>query len=138
MSDPERCTPIEHELAVPDGSLGAFGEELAARHLVEEDGLVVVARNWRVRHDDLVGELDLVARGPDGTLVVVEVKTRRDAGRFGGAIEAAGAVKQRRVRRLTHAFVLDCGWRPAAVRIDLVAIDVDGRRARLAHVVDAW
>lgn len=118
--------------------LGRLGEDLAARHLVEGDGLEVLARNWRVRRDDLVGELDLVARARDGTLVVVEVKTRRDAGRFGGAVEAAGAVKRRRVRRLAHAFVVDGGWRPAAVRVDLVAIDVVGRRARLEHVVDAW
>jgi putative endonuclease len=119
-------------------ALGRLGEELAAHHLVTDDGLEVVARNWRVRLDDLVGELDLVARALDGTLVVVEVKTRRDAARFGGAIDAAGVLKQRRIRRLASAFVLDCGWRPPAVRCDLIAIDVVGRRARLEHVVDAW
>ncbi|MEY3019145.1 MAG: hypothetical protein RLZZ272_129 [Actinomycetota bacterium] len=123
-------------LAAP--SLGRLGEDLAAAHLTEVDGLEVVARNWRVRCEDLVGELDLVARDGDGTLVVVEVKTRRGAGRFGGALAAAGARKGRRVRRLAGAFVSEGGWRAAAVRLDLVAIDVVGHRARLEHVMDAW
>lgn len=48
---------------------GALGEELVARALVRE-GHRVVAR----RLQTTVAELDLVARAPDGALVVVEVK----------------------------------------------------------------
>ena len=68
--------------------LGDLGESLAAAHL-EEDGLEVVARNWRLRAGELRGELDLVAVDRAGGLVVVcEVKTRRDAHRFDGALVA--------------------------------------------------
>ena len=52
-------------------ALGRHGEELAARHLIEQ-GLVVLDRNWRCD----VGEVDIVARDGDA-LVVCEVKTRR-------------------------------------------------------------
>jgi len=51
-------------------ALGAYGERLAARHLVEQ-GLVVLDRNWRCP----TGEIDLVLRDGD-VLVVCEVKTR--------------------------------------------------------------
>ena len=41
-------------------SLGAYGEAVAARHLVDQ-GMVVLDRNWRCD----VGEIDLVLRdGP--------------------------------------------------------------------------
>ena len=53
-------------------ALGAYGEQVAARHLTEA-GLTVLERNWRCP----LGEIDLVLR--DGaTLVVCEVKTRVD------------------------------------------------------------
>ena len=52
-------------------ALGAYGESLAARHLVEVQGMVLLDRNWRCD----AGEIDLVLRdGP--VLVVCEVKTR--------------------------------------------------------------
>ena len=51
-------------------ALGAYGEGLAARHLVGQ-GMVLLDRNWRCE----AGEIDLVLRdGP--VLVVCEVKTR--------------------------------------------------------------
>lgn len=54
--------------------LGAKGERLAARWL-KRHGYEVLERNIRLGRD----EADLVARAPDGrTLVIVEVKTRRD------------------------------------------------------------
>ncbi len=52
-------------------ALGRYGEDVAARHLVD-DGLVLLARNWRCAE----GEIDIVARDGD-VLVVCEVKTRR-------------------------------------------------------------
>lgn len=98
-------------------ALGRWGEDLAAAHLLEL-GMEVLARNWRCD----VGELDLVAREVDGTVVFVEVKTRSGTG-FGSPAEAVGAVKARRLRTLA------CRWlrehRPAGateLRFDVVAI----------------
>jgi len=45
-------------------ALGAFGEDVAARHL-REQGMVVLDRNWRCAE----GEIDLVLR--DGPVLVV-------------------------------------------------------------------
>jgi len=52
-------------------ALGRWGEDVAAQHLAAS-GAQVLARNWRCRE----GEIDLVVRDPDGTLVFCEVKTR--------------------------------------------------------------
>lgn len=79
-------------------ALGRYGEELAAQFLVAA-GMVVLARNWRCAQ----GELDLVVRDVDGTVVFVEVKTRAGTG-FGEPAEAVGRVKARRLR------VLACRW----------------------------
>jgi putative endonuclease len=128
-------------LDVPDdvarASLGALGEDLAARHLVTDDGLEVIARNWRLRAGELRGELDLVAvdRGA-GCVVVCEVKTRRDAQRFGGALAAVSPRKQGKVRALTGAFLRQADLRVGRVRIDVIAVDL-GRRPVLHHVLNA-
>lgn len=74
--------------------LGRWGEELAVQHLVAT-GARVLARNWRCR----LGELDVVALEPDGTLVFCEVKTRRGTG-YGEPAEAVGPRKARRLREL--------------------------------------
>ena len=52
-------------------ALGRYGEDLAEQQLLAA-GLVVLDRNWRCP----TGELDLVARDRDGTLVFVETSVR--------------------------------------------------------------
>jgi len=97
--------------------LGRYGEDLAAEHLVAA-GAVLLARNWRCRE----GELDIVAREPDGTLVFCEVKTRSGTG-FGEPAEAVGPVKARRIRALACRWLADN--RPpgaAELRFDVIAI----------------
>lgn len=95
--------------------LGAWGEQLAARHLIGE-GMVVLERNWRGR----AGELDLVLR--DGqTLVVCEVKTRSSTG-WGTPLEAVGRRKAETLRRLAAQWMAARGVRAPEVRIDLVGV----------------
>ena len=53
-------------------NMGYWGEQQAASYL-EANGYGIMARNWRLGHRDL----DIVAH-KDGTVVFVEVKTRRD------------------------------------------------------------
>lgn len=119
------------------GRLGPFGEQLAAAHLVEEDGLELLARNWRLAAGELRGELDLVAIDQSaGELVVVEVKTRRDAERFGGALAAISPRKAAKVRALTGAFLDQAHLHTRRVRVDVVAIDL-GRAPVLHHLLGA-
>lgn len=129
---------LDRRLRPPHGcSLGAFGEELAARHLRDGDGLRLLARNWRLSAGELRGELDLLALDEDaGALVVVEVKTRRDAERFGGALHAVSHRKAAKVRMLTAAFLREAGMAVGQVRLDVVAIDL-GSRPVLHHLLGA-
>lgn len=96
-------------------ALGAYGEELAARHLSER-GLVVLDRNWRCPQ----GEIDLVLRDGD-TLVVCEVKTRSGVG-YGTPHEAVTPAKLQRLRVLGARWLADHGLTVREVRIDLVAV----------------
>jgi putative endonuclease len=81
-------------------ALGRYGEDIAARHLVEA-GLIVLARNWRCRE----GEVDIVATEGD-VLVMCEVKTRRGVG-FGTPLDAVTPIKAARLRRLAVRWLSD-------------------------------
>lgn len=99
-------------------AMGAYGERLAARYLVEA-GMQILDRNWRCSQ----GEIDIVALD-DTCLVIVEVKTRRNVA-FGSPVEAVSAVKAVRLRRLAgcwltdHRSLVDA---VADVRIDVIGI----------------
>lgn len=95
--------------------LGAYGESLAARHLVAQ-GMVVLDRNWRCEQ----GEIDLVLRDGD-VLVICEVKTRSSVA-FGTPLEAVTEVKAARLRRLAACWLRDHLVRPPDVRFDLVGV----------------
>ena len=98
-------------------ALGRYGEQLAAEHLTAL-GMTVLARNWRCPQ----GELDLVLRDTDGTLVFCEVKTRSGTG-FGEPSEAVGPRKARTLRALACRWLVD--HRPpgaAELRFDVVSI----------------
>ncbi|MDZ5623145.1 YraN family protein [Nocardioides sp. HM23] len=96
-------------------ALGRYGEDVAARHLVDQ-GLVLLERNWRCDE----GEIDLVLRdGP--TLVVCEVKTRTSH-EAGTPHEAITDAKLARLKRLGERWATDRGVRPDGTRVDLVAV----------------
>ena len=111
-------------------AVGAYGERLAEQHL-RDQGLVVLARNWRCAE----GEVDLILR--DGEDVVFcEVKTRR-GDRFGTPAEAIGPAKVRRLRRLAARWLADAGVRPREVRFDVVAVLPQPRGATVVEHVRA-
>lgn len=97
--------------------LGRRGEDFAAG-LYEDQGMRVIARN--VRYD--CGELDLVARAPDGTYVFVEVKTR--SSRRAGGAESVTARKVMRMRRAAARWLADKPYGPT--RFDVVELIVEG------------
>ncbi len=123
--------------SAPHLRTGVLGEDLACRHLVEDDGLTIVARNWRLASGELRGELDVVAADEaTGCVVVCEVKARRDAERFGGAVAAVSPRKRAQVRSLTAAYLRETRLPHRQVRLDVVAVDL-GRVATLTHLVAA-
>jgi putative endonuclease len=107
--------------------LGRRGEDLAAEFL-EQQGLVVLSRNWRCR----LGELDVVATDAD-RLVVCEVKTRSGT-RFGEPAEAVTRKKAVRIRRVTQAWLAAHQVRWCEVRFDVVAVVAEpGRPVTVQH-----
>lgn len=108
-------TTADQRAAHRRSELGAYGETLAARHLVDQ-GMVLLDRNWRCDQ----GEIDLVLR--DGrVLVICEVKTRSSIA-FGTPLEAVTSKKASRLRRLAARWLNAHAIRPDDVRIDLVGV----------------
>jgi len=112
--------------------LGRRGEKLAARYL-RRRGYKIIDRNVHLNG----GELDLVAV-EDGTLVVVEVKTRR----FRGERSPASAVtlaKQARICKAASQFIRDHRLKKSTVRFDIIAITwPDNERPQVEHQRDAF
>jgi putative endonuclease len=95
---------------------GDAAEDAALRHL-QAAGLRLVQRNYRTPGRG-GGEIDLIVRSPDGTLVFVEVK-RRATTRFGGAAASVSAVKQRRIVFAARHFLMRLPT-PPPCRFDVV------------------
>ena len=111
-----------------NSALGAYGERVAARHLVD-DGLVVLDRNWRCD----AGEIDLVLRDGD-VLVFCEVKTRSGTA-YGHPLEAVDGVKTERLVRLGDRWMEEHDVACADVRFDVVAVLRSARgAAEVEHV----
>jgi putative endonuclease len=96
-------------------ALGRYGEDLAARHLIQS-GFIVLERNWRCDQ----GEIDIVAREGD-VLVVCEVKTRSSL-RHGSPFEAVTERKLHRLERLGMRWMKERGVRPRSMRVDVVSV----------------
>ncbi|OYT98665.1 MAG: YraN family protein [Burkholderiales bacterium PBB1] len=111
-------------LVVTTKAVGDVGEARALAHLLAH-GLVLVQRNYRVAAGPRArgGEIDLVMRDRDGTLVFVEVKTRKNAG-FGGAAATVSLTKQRSLVLAARCFLRSYAT-PPACRFDVVAIEGD-------------
>ncbi len=98
--------------------IGRWGETTAAEYL-SKHGYAILSRNARTRY----GEIDLLARAPDGVLVFVEVKTRTNRS-FGYPEEAVDSRKLGHLISSAEAYLqehpeLDApGW-----RIDVIAIE---------------
>jgi putative endonuclease len=111
-------------------SVGAMFEARALEFL-RRQRLRLIARNIVCRG----GEIDLVMREPDDTLVFVEVRARRSDA-YGGAAASVGWRKQQRLVRAAQYYlrsVAPAGNLPAC-RFDVVAFE----RGRLAWLRDAF
>jgi putative endonuclease len=103
-------------------SAGEAAETLALA-LLQRAGLRLVERNYRVARGPhaRAGEVDLIMRDRDGTLVFVEVRSRATAA-HGGAAATVGAAKQRRIVYAAQHYLLR--WpSPPPCRFDVVAVD---------------
>ena len=101
----------------PKDALGRAGEKFAA-DFYRARGSQVIAANVHFR----VGEIDLVVREPDGTIVFVEVKTR--ASREYGVAES---VTKRKLQRLRKAAAQWLDGKPISeIRFDVLGLVKSG------------
>lgn len=106
---------------------GDRAEGLALLHL-QRHGLRLLRRNFRTPGRG-GGEIDLIMREPDGTVVFVEVRQRASA-RAGGAAASVTGIKQRRIVFAARHFLLQMRSEPPC-RFDVVVVqgemDADDR-----------
>lgn len=114
----------------PKQTLGQLGENIATKYL-KSCGYKVIERNvanpW--------GEIDIIARSPNKTLVFVEVKTVSGPA---PAITPEDQMTQQKIKRLRRAAQIyaaaqehrvgEAGW-----RIDFVAVVVENKKALVKH-----
>lgn len=114
--------------------LGLEGERLAAEFL-EREGYQILERNWRCTF----GEMDIIARDPDGTVVMVEVKTRR-VYRFADAMPEVAVNFEKRARYCTLAslYLMD-HEDVSAIRFDVIGVSaMDFEPVHIKHLCGAF
>lgn len=106
------------------GRVGAIAEDRALTYL-QQHGLTLLERNYRVARGPSAraGEVDLILRERDGTLVFVEVRARGNRA-HGGAAATVTFPKQRRIVFAAQHYLLRFAA-PPACRFDVIALDGD-------------
>ena len=109
--------------------LGKWGEDMAAAYLLEK-GYSILERDWKSGHHDL----DIIAQ-EGNTLVVVEVKTRRNR-LFGDPEEAIDYKKRRSLLSAINHYVKPhppC----RSVRFDVISVvGMIGTTPEIDHIKD--
>lgn len=104
---------------------------MRAGEFLEQEGLVVLARNFRCRG----GEIDLVLRDGD-TVVIAEIRYRADNA-FGTPAETVDGRKQLRLIACARRFLQSYpALAQAPLRFDVVALA--GRDRRIEWIRDAF
>lgn len=112
-------------------STGKFGERSGETYL-KKQGYRILARNLK----SPFGEIDLVANDR-GTLVFVEVKTRKDAG-FGFPEEAVTREKRNRLIRLASWYLMQHPKLQSPVRFDVLAVEVGDEKPEFRLIQNAF
>ncbi len=99
--------------------IGDSAEDRALAHL-QAAGLRLLSRNYRTPGRG-GGEIDLVMKAQDGTLVFVEVRQRAGHS-HGGAAGSVGAVKQRRIVFAARHYLMRLTQEPPC-RFDVVLVE---------------
>ena len=113
---------------------GKQAEDTALAYL-QARGLKLVERNYRTPGRG-GGEIDLILRDRDGSLVFVEVRSR-NTDRFGGAGGSIGRGKQQRIVLAARHYLMR--WAaPPACRFDVVLVQVSGGPASVEWLQAAF
>lgn len=102
--------------------VGDAAETAALEYLLDQ-GLRLIVRNYRTPGRG-GGEIDLIMRATDGTLVFIEVR-KRASGTHGGAAASVGFAKQRRIIFAARFYLMGLATLPPC-RFDVVAVEPTG------------
>jgi putative endonuclease len=114
-------------------TIGRTAEDIAAEFL-QQQGLEVLARNYRRRN----GELDVIARAGD-VLAIVEVRTR-SSDSFGGAAASIDGWKRHKIIRTTTQLLQQRrDLAKLRVRFDVIVVrDVGGAHPQVEWIQHAF
>jgi putative endonuclease len=112
-------------------TIGARGEEIAAGFL-EKQNFRIIQRNFRCR----CGEVDIIARD-GGTLVFVEVKTRRNAS-YGLPQLAVTPFKQRQISKAALTYLSKNGLMKEDARFDVISVLLLDSSPVIDHIRNAF
>jgi putative endonuclease len=119
VNKPEDQT--QEDLSSTTKQKGDAAEDRALQHL-QGKGLKLLQRNYRTPGRG-GGEIDLIMRDAEGTLVFIEVRKRASA-KHGGAIASVTFVKQRRIVFAAQHYLLKLRQMPPC-RFDVIAVEGD-------------
>ncbi|NIK75641.1 putative endonuclease [Paenibacillus castaneae] len=114
---------------------GQLGEEAAYQLLLDAD-FIIRERNWRCRS----GEIDIIAEY-ESRFVFVEVRTRKEGGKFGTAVESVDHRKRQKVRDTALIYLRSIGKSNALMRFDVIAVSIsrqDGSILACKHYESAF
>jgi putative endonuclease len=112
-----------HNAIKPSTKKVGDAAEAAALEYLLDQGLRLVQRNYRTPGRG-GGEIDLIMRAQDGTLVFVEVR-KRASGTHGGAAASVGFAKQRRIIFAARSYLMGLAKLPPC-RFDVIALEPTG------------
>jgi putative endonuclease len=112
---------VPRDSTVTTKQAGDAAEDRALAHL-RAAGLSLLARNYRTPGRG-GGEIDLVMREHDGTVVFVEVRHRSSAS-HGGAAASVGAIKRRRIVFAARHYLMRLR-EPPPCRFDVLVMERD-------------
>jgi len=96
-------------------AIGSSYERAAANYL-EEQGLVIIEKNWRTKWC----EVDLVARDAKGAIHIIEVRYRASSD-SGDGLESISQRKQRQLIHAARRWIMLRGA-PVGIQIDVIGI----------------
>jgi len=112
--------------------IGTGGEDKAA-HYLEENGYVILERNYRTRK----GEIDIICE-KDGILIFVEVKTRKGKS-FGEPTEAVDPHKVKKILGVAEDYAARQGLLGVCdTRFDVIGISYSEGTETIEHIKDAF
>ncbi len=108
--------------------IGQLGEKLAKRFL-EEREYEIICQNFKSKG----GEIDLIVKDKEETIVFVEVKTRTSL-IFGTPSEAVGETKVDHILKTAKYFLHSNEIRNSNIRFDVIEVFICKGRYRVNHI----